>query len=299
MDRALDDLVEGITQQKPLPVAELVSASEAIPATQPEQAPRIRVPARHNPRLAEVIERVNGDGELQTLWRCANVNAVDRLGLTDHGWVHVQIVANVGLKLLRLLRDAGIPPSIVVNYGLSDDDAEMVVVLGALLHDLGIAVQRDDHEQISPYMALPKLKELLAGVYDITQQTIVTAETLQAIAAHRWDARCLTIEAGVVKVADALDMTKGRSRIPFELGSVNIHSVSAAAIEGVTLQRGESKPIGVEVTMSNSAGIFQLDELLKRKLQHSSIAQYVEVTARITGEAEARLVPVYRLSDGA
>jgi len=295
LEEEFEDLVERVEEQKPLPVTDLATASEAIPTTQPDQAPRIRVPARHNPRLAQVIERINADEELQTLWRCANVNAVDRLGLTDHGWVHVQIVANVGLKLLRLLRDAGIEPSTVTNYGLANEDAEMVVVLAALLHDLGMSVHREDHEQISPFLALPKLKELLAGVYDATGQTIVTAETLHAIVAHRWEARCLTIEAGVVKVADSLDMAKGRSRIPFESGSVNIHSVSALAIEGVTLGPGEAKPIGVEVAMSNWAGIFQLDELLKRKLRNSSIAQYVEVTARIVGEGGAQLVPVYRL----
>jgi metal-dependent HD superfamily phosphatase/phosphodiesterase len=295
LEKAWDKLVDSHERRQPLQVEEIATASEAAPVEQPEQEPRIRVPSRHNPRLAEIIERVNGDEELKAIWRCANVNAVDRLGLSDHGWVHIQIVANVGLKLLRLLLDAGIRPSIVVNHGLSNEDAEVVVVLGALLHDLGMAIHRDRHEEMSPFLALPKLKELLSGSYDTEQQTIVTAETLHAIVAHRWDARCLTIEAGVVKVADALDMAKGRSRIPFEAGSVNIHSVSALAVEGVTLSKGESRPIGVEVILSNSAGIFQLDELLKRKLRNSSIADYVEVTAQITGESESRLVPVYRL----
>ena len=45
----------------------------------------------------------------------------------------------------------------------------------------------------------------------------------------------LTLEAGIVRVADALDMAKGRSRIPFERGRVSIHSLSAAAIESVPL----------------------------------------------------------------
>lgn len=292
MEKSLDELVDGIAEAAPLPIGDLTTASEALPA---EQRPIIRVPARHNPRLTEVIERVNRDEELAALWHCANVNAVDRLRFTDHGWVHVQIVANVGLKLLRLLFDAGIKPSIAEHHGMTNDDAEVVVVLAALLHDLGMSITRDDHERLSLMIAQPKLRELLFGVYNLRSQTILASETLHAIQAHRWDATCLTIEAGVVKVADALDMAKGRSRIPFEAGSVNIHSVSALAIEGVMLQAGESKPIGVEVTMSNSAGVFQLDELLKRKLHNSSIAQYVEVTARVTGEAEAKLMSVYRL----
>jgi metal-dependent HD superfamily phosphatase/phosphodiesterase len=107
---------------------------------------------------------------------------------------------------------------------------------------------------------------------------------------------CNTIEAGIIKVADALDMTQGRSRIPFEAGQTNIHSVSAMAIDSVALEEGETVPIRVVITMSNSAGIFQVDELLKRKLKNSTIAPYVEVVARIEGETEKRLVEFYSIS---
>jgi metal-dependent HD superfamily phosphatase/phosphodiesterase len=258
--------------------------------------PLIRVPSRRNPRLSRVLERVNADVELQTLWRCANVNAVDRLRLTDHGPVHVQIVANAALRILQLLTDAGIAPSVVANYGLAREDAEVVVVLGALLHDLGIAVHRDEHEHFSLVVAAPKLRELLAGVYEPEPATIVWAETMHAIISHRWDVACLTIEAGVVKVADALDMAKGRSRIPFELGKVDIHSVSALAIDSVTLRKGDRKPVAIDIGMSNSAGIFQVDELLRRKLEHSSIRDYVEVHAEIKGEVERRLISIYEIS---
>ena len=84
-------------------------------------------------------------------------------------------------------------------------------------------------------------------------------------------------------------------RIPFEAGALNIHAVSAAAIEEVTLKPGQTKPISVEVIMNNSAGIFQLDELLKRKLENSSIAPYVQVLATIQGPTEQHLFEVYSL----
>ena len=74
---------------------------DEVPQTVPEPG-LIRVPARHNPLLAQILARINADRELQALWRAANVNAVDRLGMADHGRVHVQIVANVALRLLWL-----------------------------------------------------------------------------------------------------------------------------------------------------------------------------------------------------
>jgi metal-dependent HD superfamily phosphatase/phosphodiesterase len=254
-----------------------------------------QVPVRENEVLRQVVARLNEDEELLQLWRCVNINSVDRLNYPDHGPVHIKIVANMALKLLRMLVEAGVEMNLVADYGMEVDDAEVVVVLASCLHDLGISVHRDNHELYSIALANEKAKELLQPFYEVTRRTILVSEILHAIAAHHWDQTCFTIEAGIVKVADALDMTRGRSRIPFEAGVTNIHSVSAAAVDRVRISPGLEKPIRVEIEMSNSAGIFQVDELLKRKLRHSSITPYVEVVAHITGEAEKRLIEFYTL----
>jgi uncharacterized protein len=257
------------------------------------EAPSFTVPARHNPRLQALVARINADEELWQLWRCANVNAVDRAGISDHGEVHIRIVANAALKLLRLLREAGHVSSVVLHHHLSAEDAEVIVVLAAALHDLGISIHRDNHEEFSLALANLKAKELLADLYTLSERTIIVSEVLHAIIAHHGDVRCLTLEAGVLKVADALDMAEGRVRIPFEAGSSSIHALSAAAVESVTIKKGEKRPVRVEVRMSNSAGIFQVNELLRRKLQHSSLAGLVEVIARVESETEKRLLPLY------
>ena len=280
------------------PVAQTVAVDHIEDAqTVHTTPPRIKIPSRDNTKLAALLERVNTDIELFTMWKCANINAVDRLGISDHGRVHVQIVANIGLKMLRLLQTAGITPSIVQHHGgsgMTQQDAEIVVVLGALMHDLGICVHRDEHEHHSLWLAERKLRELLDGLYDIEGRTIIVAETLHTIVAHQRSQRCLTIEAGVVKVADALDMAKGRARIPFEQGHINIHSASAAAIESVELSAGETKPIHIKVNMLNSTGIYQIDELLKKKIQNSTIKDYIELVASIQAETETKLITDFR-----
>jgi hypothetical protein len=94
---------------------------------------RLNVPARRNVKLREVLARANDDVRLKAWWHVANVNAVKRLGINDHSWVHVQIVANIALRLLRGLTKRGVEPAMVADYDLTADDAEVVVVLGALL----------------------------------------------------------------------------------------------------------------------------------------------------------------------
>lgn len=255
----------------------------------------LRVPARRNEKLRAIVARVNADQELAQLYKSANVNAVDRSGMSDHGEVHVRIVANAALRILRLLMDAGIEPSAVAHHDLSPEDAEIIVVLAACLHDVGIALHRDGHEQYSLIIGYSKARQLLAGLYEEPALTAMVAEILHAVIAHGVETRCLTIEAGAVKVADALDMTQGRSRIPFEAGQVNIHSVSALAIDAVRIEAGEELPVRLVIELANSAGIFQVDELLKRKLRNSTLAPHVEVEAHIEGETERRLLGVYRL----
>ena len=255
----------------------------------------LSVPTRRNPKLARLLDEINGDERLTQLWRCANINAVDRSGMSDHGPVHIQIVANIALKLARLLNAAERTFSVVSNHALEYNDAEVIILLGVALHDIGMSVHRHEHELYSFVLGAPIARALLGAIYEEPQLTIMVSETLHAVVSHRSDETTYTLEAGVVKVADALDMTQGRSRIPFQLGTVNIYSLSAAAVERVKIGTGRDKPICVEVLMNNSAGLYQLDELLKPKIQSSSLARLIEVEARIESETEKRLLQVYSL----
>jgi uncharacterized protein len=289
------DLDRETEQRIEQPVSAEAERETRLTPTEAVAQMRINVPVRGNRKLRRILERVNDDAQLKAWWHAANVNAVARMHINDHSWVHVQIVSNIALKLLRQLTKHHVQPSVVTDYGYHADDAEVVVLLGALTHCVGMAVHRDGHEDFSLFLAEPKLRHLLAGIYDEPDLTVITVEVLQAITSHRDYGKPLTLEAGIVRVADALDMEQGRSRIPFARGSISIHSLSAAAIEDVAIKDGAERPILIEITMNNSSGIYQVDGLLKAKLQGSGLEPYVEVVAHIDTEAEKKLVPIYRL----
>ena len=276
------------------PSADAVREARLTPAEAVEHM-RIRLPERGNRDLRRLLERANADRQLKAWWHVSNVNAAVRLEINDHSWVHIQIVANIALKLLRELTKHRIEPSLVRDYGLRNEDAEIVVVLAALTHCIGMSVHRRGHEDWSLFLAEPKLHELLDGIYEEPDRTVVVSEVLQAITSHRADGEPLSLEAGILRVADALDMAKGRSRIPFEKGQVSMHSLSAAAIDAVLIGDGETKPVRIEIVMNNSSGLFQVDGLLKAKLRGSGLEPHVEVIAHIDTADEKRLVPEYRL----
>ena len=251
------------------------------------------------------MEKIKEDRKLQAYWKCSNVMAIERMGYTDHGPTHVKIVANLALRLLRILIEKKlIKPSVVENYGMQNDDAEVVVVLGAIFHDLGMTVQRRHHEQYSVILSLEFLSKCLAETYNEEQQAIITSEVLHAIVSHEQPPmveqtnRILTREAGIVGIADALDMEAGRARIPFQAGKIDIHAVSALSIEKVEVECSEdplSKPINIKIKMSNSAGVFQIDELLKPRIVNSGLEQFFHVIAEITGEKETRIIEKFEI----
>jgi uncharacterized protein len=264
------------------------SISEAVAKAQ------VHAPTRGNRKLERFLEAVNADERVRAWWYMAQITS-ERLGMSDHSWVHVQVVLNISLRLLRLLVKGGIEPAMVSDHGMRDRDAEVVVAGGALLHDVGMSIHRADHEAYSLFMVEQRLQSLLEGCYDEPERTVVIAEILHAIIGHRRRGEPYTVEAGVVRVADALDMAEGRSRIPVEGGQYGIHALSAAAIDKVRIEAGDERPVKIEIEMNNSAGIFQVDDLLATKLRGTPLEGHVEVVAEVAGETEKRLLPSFRL----
>jgi metal-dependent HD superfamily phosphatase/phosphodiesterase len=256
---------------------------------------RIKVPTRGNRKLERLLEAVNADDQVKAWWHVSGVNATRRLGMSDHSWVHIQVVVNIALRIARLLFRRGVEPGLVTEFGMTERDAEVVIAAGALFHCVGMSIHRTDHEAYSLFLTADKLGSLLVDVYEEPERSVVVAEALHAIIGHRRRGDPFTLEAGIVRVADALDMARGRSRVPFEAGHQNIHSLSAYAIEGVKISAGRDKAVRVEIAMSNSAGIFQVDELLATKLRGSGLEEHMEVVARIEAETEERLIPVFRI----
>jgi metal-dependent HD superfamily phosphatase/phosphodiesterase len=282
-----------------------VAEKESVPAPDPDgprrkppkeaiAEARVRAPTRGNRRLEGFLEAVNEDEQVRAWWYMAQVHA-ERLGMSDHSWVHTQIVLNIGLRLLRLLVKAGVEPAVVADHGMTARDAEVVVAGGALFHDVGMSIHRADHEEYSLFLAQSALPRLLADCYREPLRTIVAAEILHAIIGHRRRGEPYTVEAGVVRVADALDMAQGRTRIPIEAGQEGIHSISAAAIDEVRIDAGEERPLRIEIELNNSAGIFQVDDLLATKIRGTPLEGKVEVVAKIEGESEKRLLTGFRL----
>jgi uncharacterized protein len=260
------------------------------------EAARVSVPSRGNRRLEALLEGINADAEVRTWWHMAQIQS-ERLGMSDHSWVHVQIVLNIALRLFRLLIKGGLQPAMVTDHAMRDRDAEVVVAAGALLHDVGMSIHRVDHEAFSLLLAERKLRELLEPVYnDPAERAVVVAESLHAIIGHRRRGEPYTVEAGIVRVADALDMAHGRSRLPVDAGMVGIHGISAAAIDEIKISGGDQRPVRIEIAMNNSAGIFQVDDLLATKLRGTPLDGQVEVVASIAGDSEKRLLTEFRIA---
>lgn len=241
-------------------------------------------------RLNAVLELIRTDAEVQAYLGAQNVNPVDRKGYNDHGRKHIEIVRNRALRLYELLKQAGVSFNGAADQALEEADESVIVALAGTLHDIGHVVHRDDHTYYSIMLASDILDRLLDPFYDVPDRVKVKGEILHAILCHHSSEEPLTTEAGVIRIADALDMERGRSRIPYEKGGRGINTISSQAIERVELLEGDGKPVLVEITMRNAAGVYQVDGLLKDKLRGSGLEEQVRIVAVNTTGTDDQLV---------
>ncbi|MEM4953608.1 MAG: HD domain-containing protein, partial [Desulfurococcaceae archaeon] len=243
----------------------------------------IDVALEGNELLIKAYKLVESDPEIQALWYMANIMAVTRLKYNDHGPMHAKIAAGTALYLYKLLRSAGVESTIVKDGVIDKDEyAWLVPLLGGLLHDIGNSIHRDAHEKTGALLAKPILDRILRKIIkDKYTRIKIRQEIMHAIHCTSYDVDCLTIEAGCVKVGDGLDMAEGRARIPYKLGGVTIHSVSALSISRVEIQPSDKRPIRINIYMNEKAGLFQVDHVLMPKLRTTPLQNYIEVYAII------------------
>lgn len=250
-------------------------------ALEEESVRTVNEALRDHPKASRLFQLLSNDEETNTLLNLANYIAVRKLGYNDHGPIHARIVAANGLKLLKIiLGSSEVKLDSMNGLGMSEDDAHLIVLAGCFLHDIGNAVHRSEHEIFSVVYAKSILERLLPELYpDAKKRTAVIQQILHALYAHDDGENALTVESAIIVIADGCDITKGRGRLAFDLGKHDIHSISALSIESVDIHRGKTKLIEILVNMSNSAGIYQVQETLGNKVAKSPLRDHVEIVA--------------------
>ncbi|NHJ12109.1 MAG: phosphohydrolase [Candidatus Thorarchaeota archaeon] len=243
---------------------------------------RVRELLEPDTKALEMYQYLSGSPKVQSYLKTANRMAVSRLGYTDHGPVHAEVATWYALKAFDIV-DETFQPNVVAE-GIGDtDDARLVVLASTYLHDIGMVVHRNEHPQAAILLAAPILEEKLREIYaDPAVATDIMSFILHGIYAHDDDTQCLTLEAGLTKIGDGCDLTKGRTIIPYHKGKVDIHSVSAMAIRDLDLDRG-NKPLRLTVGMDNPAGVFQVQAVLEKKLSTSGLSDHVEIDVLVNG----------------
>lgn len=232
------------------------------------------------PRVRRVFDILEGDFEVQTYLRMSNEMVVKRLNYNDHGPVHARIAAGSSLEILDHVSRV-VEPTTVANGICDMEGAKLVTMVGSYLHDIGNSVHRTSHIMHSCYLAAPILERVYSSVYpgEPERAQRLKCETLHAIYAHEDPIMALSIEAGSAKVADGTDMAEGRARIPYRGGKVDMHSLSATSIKKVDIDVGEDKPVSIRIYMDNPAGVFQIEEVIGKKVETSGLSKYVELIA--------------------
>jgi len=238
-------------------------------------------------KTSRLVDKLLSDDILRAMLNAANVLLVNYLKYNDHGWNHSCITARNALKILLVLNDAGIKPNIVSHGFGTLDDAAFIVILASFLHDIGNIYHRKLHYLSSVIVSEPIIWNYINEFYhdeDLKKKWLIYAHITNAIFSHDESVQAFTIEASAVKVGDGCDIAAGRSRRPYNLGKVDIHSVSALSIRDVTITRGKEKPLRIQVDMTDPAGIFQVEEVLWPKVKSSLLVDKIEILCTVDGK---------------
>lgn len=239
------------------------------------------------PLIGKAVKIIENDAEVMELLKLSNLFAVGRLRYNDHGPVHAKIVAGAALEIFKLLIDEGVEPTTVKDgTAKNNEEAMLIILLASYLHDIGNAVHRDEHELIGMLISKDILDRLLPDILGEKSPRIIgiRQEILHAIYSTSYNAQCLTMEAGIVKIADGTDMAEGRARMPYKLGKIDMHSVSALSIKYVDIGRGSERPVKISIYMDDLAGLFQIERVLTPKIKTSGLENYIEVVVYSKGK---------------
>ncbi|MCD6403211.1 MAG: HD domain-containing protein [Candidatus Aenigmarchaeota archaeon] len=234
---------------------------------------------KNSKKLKRVYEYLDANPKINSLLEMSNIVLVLRNDYNDHGKVHAKITTLNSLKILDILKKGSISEDKIGTL----EDVRVAVMLASYLHDLGNAVGRDEHELLSVILAKPFIEEILDEIYlnDEDKKQKIAATVYDAIMSHMGRHKAESLEAGIVATADGCDMEKGRTRIPFKLGKPDIHTLSALSIDRVEIKEGVKKPVRIEVKMKNAAGVFQVEEILLKKVKATGFDKYVEVVVKV------------------
>lgn len=242
------------------------------------------------PTCLEIVKYLFADEELQEMQEYANNVSIKRLGYNDHGPVHMKQVASNSIKMLNILHEAGIKTSLEEEEIGSFEDSMCGVVIACLMHDLGMMIGRQGHEEMSVRLSIPLIDRTLLKFFpdDMHKRVVIKSLAIESIIGHMATRKIHSLEAGIILIADGCDMTKGRARIPMALNTHpkvgDIHKYSASAITRVKIYHGETKPIKIDVEMATEVGFFQVEEVLITKIESSTVKPFVELYAGVTGE---------------
>nr|WP_321307900.1 phosphohydrolase [uncultured Sphaerochaeta sp.] len=238
-------------------------------------------------RLASLLIQ---DPEIEALQEYANSVSIKRLNYNDHGPVHMRQVAINGVRMLALLKEAGIKTSLEQEDSGSYEDSMLSLLLASFVHDLGMSVGRSDHELTGLVIARPIMDRILTQLLgdQLSRKIAIISVASEGVLGHMANRKVHSLEAGMLLVADGCDMEKGRARIPMSIMSHakvgDIHKYSSNSIEKVTITKGDSVPILIDIAMSSDVGFFQVEEVLLPKISMSPAKAYVQVHAGVVGQ---------------
>ncbi len=237
------------------------------------------------PRALETLNFLRKDRQVNRFLDMSNCVTVTRMGYNDHGRIHARIAALNAIRACKILNKKKIKLNLEKEIGRATfEDSLIVSMTASFLHDIGNSILRKDHELWGGILIREIANRLFSEDKEIEERKRLMV--MEGVICHMGHYTPTSIESKIVALSDGCDMEKGRARVAYQVGKKDIHSLSALGVDRIRLKAGRKKPIQVEATLNSSSGIFQVEEILIKKLKGVKFEDYVEIKAFISSRNE-------------
>lgn len=205
-----------------------------------------------------ILELLN-NYEVKEFYRLSDIKLTEQLSQVSHDINHILRCLVIADRLVRLFKKLGVKYE-QVEKGLCDEkEVNMCIFAAIVLHDIGNAICRNIHHEISAWLSVNICKDSLKLYFPKNYPLFLSMITSQ-ILRHQFYSSILPkdIAAVIVGLSDKLDIAQERK--VGEKRSLDFINIVTGEILEINLY-SKQKKVQIDILIKNQCALFRVERL--------------------------------------
>jgi metal-dependent HD superfamily phosphatase/phosphodiesterase len=196
--------------------------------------------------------------EVQEYYRLADIKLTEELSQVAHDISHINRCLVIANKLIDLCKKLGLKYEQVEKKLCNDQEVNMCIFVAVILHDIGNAINRNLHHEISVWLTISICREPLKAMFPKKYPlflSMISSEILR----HQFTSELVPkdLASAIMTLSDKLDISQERTANHKASDFINV--VTSEILEAkIYAKKGQ---IQIDVMMKNPNALFRVERL--------------------------------------